>query len=56
MLILVHETDKAIIVKETPEGPTFALPKSQVEFVETKKVGYYEVEMPEWLAEEKGLI
>lgn len=55
-LIFVKELDASILVKETPDSEPFTLPLSQIEYVTTKKEGYVEVTMPEWLAHEKELI
>lgn len=56
LLIKVHETDKAILFKESDdeEGGTW-LPKSSIE-VQHKRGNIYEVTLPEYLAHEKGLI
>lgn len=52
----IRQTDAAILVNEgTME---VWLPKSQVTYDEDKlqKSKTFEIELPEWLAEEKGLI
>lgn len=46
---ILHETDKAILV-ETDFGEEVWLPLSQINLCGD------EVEIPEWLAEDKGLI
>lgn len=52
----VRQTDAAICV--TDGGEEIWLPKSQVTYDEDKlaKSKCFEIELPEWLAEEKGLI
>jgi len=55
-LVFVKDNPASIIVRETPDSESFALPKSQIEFVHARKQGYVEVTMPEWLALEKELI
>ena len=56
-LILVHQTDKAILVKETEDDEEGVwIPKSIVEVETTKKEGVVTVTMPEYVAHEKGLI
>lgn len=62
-VIFVKETEKALGVRKT-EDSSFViwLPKSQIEFStegsgpHVLKTGYVEVTLPEWLAQEKGLI
>lgn len=49
-------TEKAILVSENGDKDKAVwLPKSQVEY-EEQKSGYVEVQCPEWLANDKGLI
>jgi hypothetical protein len=55
-LIFIKKLPASILVKETEDGEPFTLPLSQIEYVDAKKAGYVEVTMPEWLANEKGLI
>ncbi len=51
-----HETDAAILMSDTgDEDDAVWLPKSQIEY-EDRVDGYVLVEVPEWLAEDKGLI
>lgn len=53
---LHHQTPEAFLVSETGDAKKAVwLPKSQVE-VEVIRGDIVEVTMPEWLAEEKGLI
>jgi hypothetical protein len=55
---LHRETDKAVLVSETGDKEQAVwLPRSQIECVEVDgKPGLLDVTMPEWLAQEKGLI
>lgn len=55
-LIKVHETDKAVLVKETEKSDPVWLPKSQIEIETTKKAGIVMVTMPDYIAEDKGFI
>ena len=49
------ETERAVLVTDgTPEEAVW-LPKSQIEIMPSDKPGLYDVTLPEWLAEEKGL-
>ncbi len=51
---LLHETEEAILI--TADGKTNVwLPKSQVEYEKVKEE-LYEIQVPVWLAKEKGLI
>lgn len=54
-VILVHRTDKAVLVKETEDSEPIWLPLSQVE-IDGEPGDIGEVTLPEWLAVEKGLI
>jgi len=61
-LILFHETDRAYLVGEDPADretdKAFWLPSSQVEMDPTLRKGgveWADFEIPEWLADEKGL-
>lgn len=57
VFIRVNPSGASILVKEFPNSEdVFSLPLSQIEYVESKKQGYVEVTMPEWLAQEKELI
>ena len=49
-----HETDEAYLVSDGGEREW--IPKSQVKVLAEIDVDYVEVEMPEWLAKEKGFI
>jgi len=50
------ETKLAILVSDDGvEKNAVWLPKSQIEYAETKK-GVVEVTLPEWLATDKGLV
>lgn len=51
---LLHQTDEAILVTDDGKNNVW-LPKSLVEY-ELKKDELYDVQLPEWLAKEKGLI
>lgn len=56
LLIKVHETDKAVLFKESDgDEDGVWLPKSSIE-VQHKRGNIYEVTLPEYLAHEKGLI
>lgn len=51
---ILHETDDAILVEKDPD---IWLPKSKIEYDETASTGdTIDVEVPEWLAEDRGLI
>ena len=54
----VHaETERAVRFSETGEDDKAVwLPRSQIEMQSGDKAGYVTVTMPEWLAQEKGLI
>lgn len=49
-----HETDKAILVVNLKNKDVW-LPKSQIE-IDSDSKGIVELQLPEWLAEEKELI
>lgn len=52
----LHETDKAVLVTDSiPENGVW-LSKSFIEIEASATGGLYEVTLPEWLAQEKGLI
>ena len=57
-LILVNQTEKAILVNETEDnsGRSVWLPKSKVEFEDVTPGTVTTVTIPEWLALDKGLI
>ncbi len=53
---VLHETEKAaMITLDIPENGVW-LPKSQIELNETGVAGIMTVTLPEWLAQDKGLI
>ena len=54
----VHaETERAVRFSETGDDKDAVwLPRSQIEIEPASKAGYVTVTMPEWLAQEKGLI
>lgn len=51
-VIIVHLTEKAVLIKDAEDADAVWLPLSQVEVDEADNV----VTLPEWLALEKGLI
>jgi hypothetical protein len=53
---LLHETDKAVRVTDSTPDKGVWLPKTQIEIEPADKGGLHVVTLPEWLAEEKGLI
>lgn len=54
-LHLHHETDRAVLVSDTGDkADAVWLPKSQVEIAEWG--AHHMVTLPEWLAEERGLV
>lgn len=56
-LVKVHETDKAVLFKETPESEEGVwLPKSQIEMEPTSRNNIFIVTLPETLAHDKELI
>lgn len=55
-LTFVRETSAAILVQD-PDGSEIWLPQSQIDWPEDAERGdVITVSMPEWLAEDKGLI
>lgn len=54
-VIIVHQTDRAVLVKDAEDAGAIWLPLSLVE-VDGEPGELGEVTMPEWLAQEKGLI
>lgn len=53
---LLSETDKAVLVTEDiPENGVW-LPRSQIEIAAADVGGLHIVTLPEWLANEKGMI
>jgi hypothetical protein len=58
-VFLFHETPKAILVgldDEVKDEDRVWLPKSQIEYRENSSRTAWEVDLPHWLALEKGLI
>lgn len=55
---IMGETDKALLVSDTGDRDDAVwIPKSQIEYPDGSKRGdTVTIEMPEWLAEDKGLI
>jgi len=54
-MIIVYRTDKALLVKDAEDSDPVWLPLSLVEVEgEAGEVG--EITLPDWLAQEKGLI
>ncbi len=52
----LHETDKAVLVTDSIPEKGVWLSKSLIEIEASATGGLYEVTLPEWLAQEKGLI
>lgn len=60
-LIYINQTDKAILVYEDDPDHGFWLPKSQIEYdeleVDSAEAGDdIEINIPEWLAKQNGLL
>lgn len=55
-MIIVHETDRAVLVKRHEHSEPIWLPKSQIEIDDIETPGPCWIAMPTWLAEEKGLV
>lgn len=56
---VLHETSKAILVQEAEKLPEFWLPKSKITELSRKQTRQGEVivvEVPYWLAKEKGIV
>lgn len=56
---LLRETARSYVVKETEDGPDITLPISQTTIINTKKKDgntYIEIDIPDWLAEDRGLL
>ena len=51
---IIRETEKALLV--TDGVIETWLPKSQIEIIETYKDNGADIELPEWLAIDKGLV
>lgn len=54
-VIIVHQTDKAVLVKSDEEADGVWLPLSQCE-VDAEPGSVGEVTLPDWLATERGLV
>jgi hypothetical protein len=54
-VIIVHRTEKAVLIKDAENAKPVWLPLSQVE-IEGGSGEIGELTLPEWLAQEKGLI
>lgn len=57
-VIVIHETPKAILVLEDETEEELWLPKSQIQNCDEEDFGVgcvMELQLPLWLAEEKGL-
>ena len=52
----LHETDRAVLVTDSIPEKGVWLSKSLIEIEASSTGGLYEVTLPEWLAQEKGLI
>ncbi len=60
LLYFVNQTDDALLVHDGYSDDPVWLPKSQIEYCEADLIGItkgdqIEINIPEWLAEEKGL-
>lgn len=55
-VIIMHQTDKAVRVADSEESEAVWLPLSQIEVEPVDRSNIAIVSMPEWLAQEKGLI
>lgn len=54
-VLIAHETERAVMIKEAEDSEPIWLPKSQVEIHgDVGDTGT--ITLPEWLAEERGLI
>lgn len=53
---LLHQTEKAWLVTTSTPDEGVWIPKSQAELSETGIPGIQTITLPEWLAQEKGLI
>lgn len=52
----LHSTDKAVLITtDLPENGVW-LPKSQIELTGSGKGELWDLQIPEWLAIEKGLV
>ena len=52
----LHEIDRAVLVTDSIPEKGVWLSKSLIEIEASATGGLYEVTLPEWLAQEKGLI
>jgi hypothetical protein len=52
----LHETEKAYLVTDSIPEKGVWIAKSQCELDESSTKGIYTLTLPEWLAQEKGLI
>ena len=52
----LHETDRAVLVTDSIPEKGVWLSKSLIEIEASATGGLYEVTLPEWLGQEKGLI
>ena len=52
----LHVTDRAVLVTDSIPEKGVWLSKSLIEIEASATGGLYEVTLPEWLAQEKGLI
>lgn len=55
-LQLLRETEKAVQVTDSNPGEAVWLPRSQIEIAPAETATLYVVTLPDWLAQEKGLI
>lgn len=51
---IIHETDKAYLLSDGTDE--FWMPKSQIKSERDLGDGNVELEIPEWLAEDKGIV
>jgi hypothetical protein len=56
MVQKLHETDKAYLVTDSIPEQGVWIAKSQCELEESERKGLHILTLPEWLAQEKGLI
>ena len=55
-VILKHETPQAVLVEYDEDKPAVWLPKSQIEIERDEGEKTHTVTLPQWLAEEKGMV
>jgi hypothetical protein len=60
-MVLHHETARAVLVSDEPGGEKIWLPLSQIEVEQTgrktkSRLPLVTITIPQWLAEEKGLV